>query len=152
MYRVPWRSPRLEGALRTPQPPVARPRRGMPNGNAINGNASPADSRWPSLTRPGPGYIPVVGPTEALRSRAGGPGVAVPPGAVPGLLDHARQTGWQLARRVWEDSGVNWEDTPDTREEIPEIWADNALLEGSKVKGVIDPWNDDWNLSFSSPS
>ena len=33
---------------------------------------------------------------------------------------------------------------------IPEIWSDNALLEGSKVKGVIDPWNDDWNLSFSS--
>src|ERR1700757_688061 len=66
MYRVPWRSPRLEGALRTPQSPVARPRRGMPNGNAINGNASPADYRWPSLPRPGPGYIPVVGPTEAL--------------------------------------------------------------------------------------
>jgi peptide/nickel transport system substrate-binding protein len=35
---------------------------------------------------------------------------------------------------------------------IPEIWSDNALLEGSKVKGVLDPWNDDWNLSFSSPS
>jgi peptide/nickel transport system substrate-binding protein len=35
---------------------------------------------------------------------------------------------------------------------IPEVWADNALLEGSSVKGVIDPWNDDWNLSFSSPS
>jgi peptide/nickel transport system substrate-binding protein len=33
---------------------------------------------------------------------------------------------------------------------IPEIWADNALLEGSKVKGVLDPWNDDWNLTFSS--
>jgi len=35
---------------------------------------------------------------------------------------------------------------------IPEIWSDNALLEGSKVKGVLDPWNDDWNLSFSSAS
>ncbi|MGZ4184115.1 MAG: ABC transporter substrate-binding protein [Solirubrobacteraceae bacterium] len=35
---------------------------------------------------------------------------------------------------------------------IPEIWSDNALVEGSKVKGVLDPWNDDWNLSFSSPS
>jgi peptide/nickel transport system substrate-binding protein len=35
---------------------------------------------------------------------------------------------------------------------IPEIWANNALVEGSKVKGVLDPWNDDWNLSFSSPS
>jgi peptide/nickel transport system substrate-binding protein len=35
---------------------------------------------------------------------------------------------------------------------IPEIWANNALLEGSKVHGVLDGWNDDWNLSFSSPS
>jgi peptide/nickel transport system substrate-binding protein len=35
---------------------------------------------------------------------------------------------------------------------IPEVWSDNALLEGSSVHGVLDPWNDDWNLSFSSPS
>jgi peptide/nickel transport system substrate-binding protein len=35
---------------------------------------------------------------------------------------------------------------------IPEVWSNNALLEGSKVRGVLDPWNDDWNLSFSSPS
>jgi peptide/nickel transport system substrate-binding protein len=34
---------------------------------------------------------------------------------------------------------------------IPEIWADNALVKGSAVKGVLDVWNDDWNLSFSSP-
>jgi peptide/nickel transport system substrate-binding protein len=33
---------------------------------------------------------------------------------------------------------------------VPEVWANNALLEGSKVRGVLDPWNDDWNLSFSS--
>jgi peptide/nickel transport system substrate-binding protein len=35
---------------------------------------------------------------------------------------------------------------------IPEVWSDNAELEGSKVHGVLDPWNDDWNLTFSSPS
>jgi peptide/nickel transport system substrate-binding protein len=35
---------------------------------------------------------------------------------------------------------------------IPEVWADNALLKGSTVHGVLDPWNDDWNLSFSSTS
>jgi peptide/nickel transport system substrate-binding protein len=34
---------------------------------------------------------------------------------------------------------------------IPEIWASNALVKGSSVKGVLDKWNDDWNLSFSSP-
>jgi peptide/nickel transport system substrate-binding protein len=33
---------------------------------------------------------------------------------------------------------------------IPEIWATNALVKGSKVHGVLDVWNDDWNLSFSS--
>ncbi len=66
--------------------------------------------RWPSLTGRGPRHIPVVGPTEALRGRAGGPGVDVPPGAVPGLLDHERESGWQLAQRVWQDSGVDWEE------------------------------------------
>ena len=130
MYRVPWRSPRPEsaryplgtprtpaGPLRTPEPPAARPRRGMPSDSASRGTppdprASAPDSRWPSLTRQGPRHIPVVGPTEALRGRAGGPGVDVPPGAVPGLLGHGRQSGWQLAQRVWQDSGVSWEDTP----------------------------------------
>lgn len=34
---------------------------------------------------------------------------------------------------------------------IPEIWSSNALLTGKTVKGVLDTWNDDWNLSFSSP-
>jgi len=33
---------------------------------------------------------------------------------------------------------------------IPEIWSSNALVKGSQVKGVLDTWNDDWNLSFSS--
>ncbi|MCW2967427.1 MAG: extracellular solute-binding protein family 5 [Solirubrobacteraceae bacterium] len=33
---------------------------------------------------------------------------------------------------------------------IPEIWASNALVKGSQVHGVLDSWNDDWNLSFSS--
>jgi peptide/nickel transport system substrate-binding protein len=40
----------------------------------------------------------------------------------------------------------------DTAAAIPEVWANNALVEGSKVHGVLDGWNDDWNLSFSSPS
>jgi len=33
---------------------------------------------------------------------------------------------------------------------IPEIWSSNALVKGSGVRGVLDAWNDDWNLSFSS--
>ena len=35
---------------------------------------------------------------------------------------------------------------------IPEIWASNALVEGTHVHGVLDGWNDDWNLSWSSTS
>jgi peptide/nickel transport system substrate-binding protein len=34
---------------------------------------------------------------------------------------------------------------------IPEVWASNALVKGKSVKGVLDKWNDDWNLSFSAP-
>jgi peptide/nickel transport system substrate-binding protein len=33
---------------------------------------------------------------------------------------------------------------------IPEIWSSNALLKGTRVKGVLDQWNDEWNLTFSS--
>jgi hypothetical protein len=53
--------------------------------------------------------IPVVGPTEALPGRAGGPGMAVAAGAAPGLLDPQQRSGWQLAQDVWQESGVVWE-------------------------------------------
>jgi peptide/nickel transport system substrate-binding protein len=35
---------------------------------------------------------------------------------------------------------------------IPEIWATNALVKGSKVKGTLAVWNDDWDLAYSSPN
>jgi ABC-type transport system substrate-binding protein len=35
---------------------------------------------------------------------------------------------------------------------IPEIYSSNAEMEGTQVHGVLDPWNDDWNLTFSSTS
>jgi len=56
-----------------------------------------------------PRFVPVIGPTAALHGRAGGPGFVVPPGAVPGLYDPARRSGWQLAAGVWDESGVSWE-------------------------------------------
>jgi peptide/nickel transport system substrate-binding protein len=34
---------------------------------------------------------------------------------------------------------------------IPETWDSSALVKGTQVKGVLDKWNNDWNLSFSSP-
>jgi len=66
-------------------------------------------SAWPWTFQADPRQIPVVGPTEALRGRAGGPGLAAPPGAVPGLLDPERRSCWQLAQQVWQESGVSWE-------------------------------------------
>jgi hypothetical protein len=142
MYRVPWQSARADRArhpARRPQPPAARPHRGSPNDPASRGPGDPAsrgtgrdpratapDMRWPSLTRQGPVHIPVVGPTEALSDRPGGPGADAPPGVVPGPLDqerplaHEQQSGWQLALRAWQESGVNWEDT------APEPPADQA--------------------------
>ena len=56
-----------------------------------------------------PRFVPVVGPTAALHGQAGGPGFVVPPGAVSGLYDPARRSGWQLAAGVWDESGIGWE-------------------------------------------
>jgi len=33
---------------------------------------------------------------------------------------------------------------------IPAIWSSNALVEGSQVHGVLDTFNNDWNLTWSS--
>ena len=64
-----------------------------------------------------PRFVPVVGPTAALHGQAGGPGFVVPPGAVSGLYDPARRSGWQLAAGVWDESGIGWE--PPVAEPLP---------------------------------
>ena len=74
-------------------------------------SADPVRALWPWVFPTGSRPVPVVGPTEALRGRAGGPGTAPPPGAVPGSLDPARRSSWQLAQEVWQESGVTWERT-----------------------------------------
>jgi hypothetical protein len=72
-----------------------------------------------------PRFVPVVGPTAALRGRAGGPGFVVPPGAVSGLYDPARRSGWQLASGVWEESGISWDWEPPVAAPLPEPgWSD----------------------------
>ena len=150
MYRIPVRSSSwgARRPLSTPQAPADRPFRGGPEGNAPG-----PDMRWPSLTRPGPSRIPVVGPTEtvlrrgaaalpadaagsrvspapvqarrerdpgpAVRGRAGGPGGQAPPGAASGRTGPERQSGWQVAQRVWQDSGVDWENVPGPAEGDP---------------------------------
>jgi len=35
---------------------------------------------------------------------------------------------------------------------IPELWSRDPLLTGTDVKGVLDIWNADWNLSYSAPT
>ena len=65
MYLVPWqtaRQERLRRSLGRIQAPTSAPPPPPP----------PPDTRWPSLAGRGPRNIPVVGPTEALRGRAGG--------------------------------------------------------------------------------
>ena len=54
----------------------------------------------------------------------------------------ARHQAWaQVDKMIVDDAAA-----------IPEVWATTRCVKGSKVKGVLDTWNDDWNLSFSSPS
>jgi hypothetical protein len=77
------------------------------------GRAEWDHAQWDFVPRDGSLKIPVVGPTQAINGRAGGPGVPVPAGAVAGLLHSERQSGWQLAQRVWQDSGVEWEPAVD---------------------------------------
>src|SRR6185437_4677240 len=87
MYRIPWQSARVSRArtpVRGPQPPTARPKRATIDGPASREAASreagqdlragTPDMRWPALGKQAPRHIPVVGPTEALRGWADGPG------------------------------------------------------------------------------
>jgi len=46
--------------------------------------------------------------------------MAVPPGAVAGVLDQAQRSSWQLAQEVWQESGVTWErTTPELADDEP---------------------------------
>ncbi|HEY0937643.1 MAG TPA: hypothetical protein VGD91_28380 [Trebonia sp.] len=74
--------------------------------------------RWPSLSQPGPRHIPVVGPTEAVAPRR-----SPAPSPDYGLPGQPRDTGWQLALRVWQDSDVNWEEIPGGRTDEADLYA-----------------------------
>jgi peptide/nickel transport system substrate-binding protein len=52
----------------------------------------------------------------------------------------ARQKAWVNVDRM----------VTSTAPAIPEVWDSSPLVKGSTVKGVLDVWNDDWDLSFSS--
>jgi hypothetical protein len=138
-----------------------------PNGptsnNPTHSNNEP-DLPWPSLTDRRPRHIPVVGPTEALRRRSHGaersagdwadvPSGSVPdrsPSAVPDPPSHERQSRWQLAQQVWQDSGVDWEDTPAPayRDDAPDPYAPepysaDAYSPGPFADSFLDDTDDD---------
>ena len=53
--------------------------------------------------------------------------------------------------KAWAD--VDKDDHVDRRPAIPWIWDNERRTSRSKnVKGVLDKWNDDWNLSYSRSS
>src|SRR6516225_5299309 len=81
-----------------------------PGMEPVRADAGPEPDQEPGPRHSaGPDEPGVVGPTPALRGRAGGPGFVVPPGTVRGLHDQAHRSGWQLAQQVWQESGINWE-------------------------------------------
>ena len=90
---------------------VADDDRGGWHRNPPPASADPVRALWPWVFPTGSRPVPVVGPTEALRNRAGGPETAPPPDAVPRSLDPAPRSSWQLAQEVWQESGVTWERT-----------------------------------------
>jgi len=68
-------------------------------------------------------------------------------------INKAMDAGAQIAdpaqrRKAWADINKMLVEAAPA---IPEIWASNALVKGKTAKGVLDKWNDNWNLSFSSP-
>jgi peptide/nickel transport system substrate-binding protein len=69
--------------------------------------------------------------------------------AINKAMDAAAQVKDPAARRkAWADINKMLVEAAPA---IPEVWAANALVKGKDVKAVLDKWNDDWNLSFSSP-
>ena len=125
-----YAEPRPTSTYRTPAPSApggARRPAGLPatpvtraSRSASGGDTRVPETRWPAFSRPGPRHIPVVGPTQAIvppRDPVSARGTQhpahrSPPGPGPGSLQRDRHSGWQLAHRVWQDSGVSWEHAP----------------------------------------
>jgi hypothetical protein len=108
----------------------------------------PLRALWPWTFQAGSRRVPVVGPTEALRGRAGGPGTAAPTGAVAGLLDPAQRSSWQLAQEVWQESGVSWERAAP---EIADVDPATGWLPDSQPL-AFEPQDDDPHPAAFDPS
>jgi hypothetical protein len=117
----------------------------------------PGRALWPWVFPVGSRHVPVVGPTEALRGRSAGPAMPVPEGAVPGLLDPAQRSSWQLAQEVWQESGVAWEHTTPELTEVRPAYLEPAGPEDVDPGDYVDErrapeaWPRDADLSGSEP-
>jgi hypothetical protein len=117
-----WFLPAPEEAAPSGMPGTEPARPDTPDSAPATHEHADLDER-PTVT---PWQPPVVGPTESLRGRAGGPGFVVPAGLVPGIHDPENRSGWLLAHDLWQDSGIDW-DGQDARDgEVPPSWAETA--------------------------
>ena len=66
-------------------------------------------------------------------------------------IDHAATINDPSARADGVRAGRQ-DDRRRRRRRSPRSGPTTPWFEGSKIHGVLDPWNDDWDLSFSSPS
>jgi hypothetical protein len=132
MYRVPREAARKHRGL--PANPAAARTPGDPHADA-------PDLRWPSLARRGPRHIPVVGPTEALPGPTSRPRADVPSAPPPALFVQEGQSDWQRAQRAWQESGVDWEETPPAQPDYaaPDPYAPEPEAAGDSRLG-IGPW------------
>jgi hypothetical protein len=117
IYQVPWSSARQPDAgWDTPDPPRSTlftppPRRVRVAGPTRTLRPSARDQRPPA--EPQERLAPVEPPSPPPQPKTARPGTAHGrAGVVPDPAANGRETGWQLAGRFWEDSGVVWEAPP----------------------------------------
>ncbi len=93
--------------LRPPQPPPPPP---PPVASSAGTNAPSTDVEAPGTETP----ARALGPTEAIRGRAGGPGFQPSRTAEGTRGAAAGLTPWQKSARQWSQPGISWEQAPQT--------------------------------------
>src|SRR3954447_23270058 len=101
--------PQAPRAQESPSPRDDQPGGDWPEYDQLAGDDTQGWTARPRYPRATARRVPVVGPTEALRGRAGGPGFRVPAGYGFGVQDPANRSGWQIADELWRDSGITWD-------------------------------------------
>ncbi len=121
-----WQEPsdsaaRPPRAWREPQQHEPWPAAPRPDPMPRAWQAAPSQgSPWQDVLDEALPQVPVVGPTDALRGWAGGPGFAAPQAAPPAPQNPSIQSGWQRAQQLWQQSGISWEAPAAEPEPVPE--------------------------------